>query len=317
MTLSVAVVGAGKVAGRYLTALDDHSVDIVAVCDTDPGRAQDAATPRNAAVYTDYETLFDEETFDVLFLLTPPFVRREPAVMAAERGVHVFVEKPAAVEVGDARAVADAVETAGVVSTSGYAQRYSEVLDRALELLDGRPLGYLDGYSWTGVPGSEWGWQRETCGGYPIHMSTHIYDLVRYVAGDVTDVVGYGTHRLEDTVDYEDVGSTTMRHRDGTVSHVSHVVSTSVGRGLRLFGEGADLHLDVNSNRLTGSVDGEAIEYDGQGYRHCFGRLVDEFLTAVEHSDPDALRTPYPDAVRTLELTWAANDAITVGDEES
>lgn len=312
--LDVAFIGTGKVSGRYLTALDDLDVDVVAVCDAELELAREAAQPRDAAVYTDYVELFSEETFDVLFLLTPPFIRREPAIMAAERGVDLFIEKPAAVDVADARAIADAIETASVVSTSGYAQRYSDLTDKALELLDGRTVGYVDGYSWTGLPGSEWGWKRETCGGYPIHMSTHVYDLARYVVGDVAEVVGYGTHRLEDAVDYEDVGSTTMRHLDGTVSHVSHVVSHSVGRGLRLFGDGVDLHFDIQGNRLTGSVDGDTIEYDGKGYRHCFGRLVHDFVDAVEREDPDALRTPYPDAVETLELTWAVNETLASGE---
>ena len=314
MTVDVAFVGAGKVSGRYFDNLDEiDDAQIVAVCDVDEEQARAAAEPRNAAVYTDYEDLFREEDFDALYLVTPPFVRQGPAMMAIERGIHTFIEKPAAVHLEDARPIAEAIEDAGLVSSSGYANRYTEIIDEVTDILDGRSLGYLDGYSWTGLPGSEWGWRRETSGGYPIHMSTHVYDLVRYVAGDVESVVGFGDHRLEDQVDYEDVGSTTHRHENGVVSHVSHVVDTSVGRGLRLFAEDVALDLSINANSVTGTVHSEDVTIEGQGYRHSFSRLTREFIDAVEREDPDAMRTSYPDAVETLALTWAANEVFQSG----
>lgn len=311
MTVDVAFVGAGKVSGRYFDNLDGiDDAEIVAVCDVDEERAREAAKPRDAAIYTDYHDLFEAEDFDALFLVTPPFVRQGPAMMAIERGIHPFIEKPAAVHLEDARPIAGAIEDAGLVSSSGYANRYTRIIDEVTDVLEGRSLGYLDGYCWTGLPGSEWGWKRETSGGYPIHMSTHVYDLVRYVAGDVETVVGYGDQRLEEQVDYEDVGSTTLRHENGVVSHVSHVVNTQVGRGLRLFAEDVDLHLRIGSNEVTGTVDGEDVTIEGRGYRHCFSRLTREFVDAVEREDPDAMRTSYPDAVETLALTWAANESF-------
>jgi predicted dehydrogenase len=103
--IRAAIVGAGRVADRHAQSIDDDpraTVTVVCdtvtvVCDTDRERAGTVANPRNATVHTDYGNLFDAETIDVCYLLTPPFVRSDPAVVAAECGIDLFIEKPAAV----------------------------------------------------------------------------------------------------------------------------------------------------------------------------------------------------------------------------
>jgi len=49
-----------------------------------------------------------------MVLLTPPSVRAEPTIAAAEAGRHVFTQGPMARSVADAEAMAEAVRRAGV-----------------------------------------------------------------------------------------------------------------------------------------------------------------------------------------------------------
>lgn len=96
--IRAAIVGAGRVADRHARSIDDDPrATVTAVCDTDRERAVTVANPRYATVYIDYGNLFDAETIDVCYPLTPPFVRSVPAVVAAECGIDLFIEKPAAV----------------------------------------------------------------------------------------------------------------------------------------------------------------------------------------------------------------------------
>jgi hypothetical protein len=100
--IRAAIVGAGRVADRHARSIDDDPrATVTAVCDTvtvvcetDRERAVTVANPRNATVYTDYGNLLDAETIDVCYPLTPPFVRSVPAVVAAECGIDLFIEKP-------------------------------------------------------------------------------------------------------------------------------------------------------------------------------------------------------------------------------
>ena len=100
--IRAAIVGAGRVADRHARSIDDDPrATVTAVCDTvtvvcntDRERAVTVANPRYATVYIDYGNLFDAETIDVCYPLTPPFVRSVPAVVAAECGIDLFIEKP-------------------------------------------------------------------------------------------------------------------------------------------------------------------------------------------------------------------------------
>lgn len=262
--IRAAIVGAGRVADRHARSNDDPRATVTAVCDTDRERAGTVANPRNATVYTDYGNLFDAETIDVCYLLTPPFVRSDPAVVAAECGIDLFIEKPAAVRLDDTREVQAAIEANDIVIHSGYDLRYAHTIETAHDLIGDRMLGLVDARQWTGLPPEGWKWRRETARSYSIHIATHAYDIVRDFAGEVERVVAVGdSHIADDRLEYEDAGSASLHHRDGTVGHVSHAAFRHAGNTLDLLGEEFHLHVHRNDNLLTGEVDGEPIEVHG------------------------------------------------------
>jgi len=313
--IRAAIVGAGRVADRHARSIDDDPrAAVTAVCDTDRERAAAVADSRDAAVYTEWEALFDAESVDVCYLLTPPFVRSGPAVAAAEQGIDLFVEKPAAVRLDDAREVLDAVEANGVVTHSGYDLRYARTVEAAHDLIGDRTLGLVDARQWAGLPPEGWKWRRETAGAYPIHIATHAYDIVRDFAGEVERITAVGDHRIApEELEYEDVGSASLHHCDGTVGHVSHAAFRHTSNTLDLLGEGFHLHIHRNDNVLTGEVDGEPIEVRGAESFHDrerWGKMTTAFLDAVESRDTSVIRSDYADATRTLELTVAATEAM-------
>ncbi|MWG35007.1 Gfo/Idh/MocA family protein [Halomarina oriensis] len=314
-TLRAAIVGAGRVAERHARSIDDDPrAAVTAVCDTDHENAAAVADPRDAAVYTDYGALFETKEVDVCYLLTPPFVRAGPAVAAAEHGIDLFVEKPAAVRLDEAHEVLRAVEANGIVTHSGYDLRYARTVEAAHELVGDRTLGLVDARQWAGLPPEGWKWKRETATSYPVHIATHAYDIVRSFAGEVERVAAVGDHQIApDDLEYEDAGSASLHHRDGTVGHVSHVAFRHAGNTLDLLGEGFHLHVHRNDNVLTGEVDGEPVEVRGADTFHDrerWGKMTRTFLDAVETRDTSAIRSDYADATRTLELTVAATEAM-------
>jgi hypothetical protein len=64
---------------------------------------------------------------DALFSIVPAYVRRAGHSVeeaAAAKGVHIFSEKPQATEMATAVAIADAIASAGVLSSVGFRERY-------------------------------------------------------------------------------------------------------------------------------------------------------------------------------------------------
>jgi predicted dehydrogenase len=313
MPVTIAFVGAGNIAGRHFDTLESRDdADVVAVGDVDEDAATAATERFDAAAYTDWERLFEAATFDALFVCLPPFAHEGQAVAAAERGIDLFVEKPVALDRAYARRVADRVAANDVVAQVGYNWRYSPGVEYARDRLADRTVGYVEGRWWGGVPGGESHWwrHRDRSGGQTVEQATHVFDAARLLAGDAESVTAAGSHRIEDLVDFPDATSATVTHENGAVSHVSTTCAAQEGsHGLEVVADGATL--EVTQTAVSGVVDGETVDehFEGDPYE----REVDAFLEAVRTRDTSDVRTPYADAVETLSLTLAVNEAIESG----
>jgi myo-inositol 2-dehydrogenase/D-chiro-inositol 1-dehydrogenase len=312
--MRVAFIGAGKMASGLMDCVDEASGhEVVAVCDVNEAAARSAAESRGAAVYTDHYTLFETGDFEVVFVAIPPFAYSDQAELAAEHGVHCFVEKPVGLHVEDAQRWEAVLDTADVVTSSGYVFRYDAITERALELIGDRPIALLEAQYWNGLLASEWGNEMAKSGGDINVRATHVYDLLRYFGGEVERLFAAGSDAVgTPEIDYFDAVTATAEHDSGAVSNVSSaVVAPQWTVDLDVVGEGFELHLDYTTQQLTGEIDGETVEFDGTCDR--YQREVESFLDACERGDQSAVRSSFADATRTLELNRAAIEASELG----
>ena len=101
--LRIGIIGCGGIAnGKHLPSLKRHQpiVEMVAFCDLIPERAEKAAAentaPRMRRCYTDYQKLLEDESIDVVHVLTPNRAHSFITVDALHAGKHVMCEKPMA-----------------------------------------------------------------------------------------------------------------------------------------------------------------------------------------------------------------------------
>lgn len=313
--MEIGFVGAGKMAGMLIEkvdAIDDATV--TGICDVNEAAALEVAEPRGASVYTDHETLYAEEALDAVFIAIPPFAYDDQASLAAERGIDVFVEKPVALRPDQGRETLTAIEEADILTGTGYVFRYDEITDVALELLENHEISLLNGRYWSGLLASSWGNELDLSGGEIVTRTTHIYDTIRYLGGDVERVSASGTDRLgTDGIDYPDATAARLDHENGIVSTVSSgVTSPEWVAELDVLGDDVSLRLDYAAQKLTGSVAGDEIHYDFATDR--YGREVEAFLEAVRSGDRSHVRSEFADALRTLSLNWTVIDAAETGE---
>jgi predicted dehydrogenase len=109
--LTFGVVGVGGMGGYHLDDLVRRArrgeLNVAAVCDVDEGRLANAskrAGPK-AAVYRDYRFLIDRKDLDAVVFGTPDHWHGVQTVHAAERGKHVYVEKPACCTIEEGKAM--------------------------------------------------------------------------------------------------------------------------------------------------------------------------------------------------------------------
>ena len=172
--------------------------ELVAVADEAPGRAEEAAAQFGFAAATgDWRDLAADPRVDAVSVTAPNFLHREIGVALARAGKHVWIEKPVGLSTQDARAVADAVEEAGVQATVGFNYRNAPAVAAARELIaDGR-LGsvtharfrLLSDYAAHPEGALTWRYERDRGGsGVLGDLASHGVDLARHLLGDIASV---------------------------------------------------------------------------------------------------------------------------------
>jgi predicted dehydrogenase len=179
----VAVVGStGR--GGYGHALDEAFIDvpntqIVAVADDDDrGRAQTAAKLGIQQAFADYRKMLDTVKPDIL-VIAPSWIdrRRDMAVAAAQRGIHMYVEKPFCRSLAEADEIVDACERTHAKLAIAHPTRYSPKLDRIKRLIDAGRFGKVLEYRGRGK-------EDRRGGGEDLWvLGTHVMDMIRALAG--------------------------------------------------------------------------------------------------------------------------------------
>jgi predicted dehydrogenase len=113
-TLRVGIVGAGKISGQYSATIARlPQVEVAAVADLDPGRAQRLAGEHGARV-VDLPDLYAADDVDVVLNLTTPGAHAAVALAALQAGKHVYGEKPLAATTTEGVSITDAARATGL-----------------------------------------------------------------------------------------------------------------------------------------------------------------------------------------------------------
>jgi predicted dehydrogenase len=175
--------------------------------DTDRARAAAIAPPR-AAIHDDFDALLDDPGIQIVHIGTPPFLHGSMAARAAERGKHVFVEKPLATSLAEARAAIDAATRAGVQLSIDYVLRHHPIHQLAITLSRSGALGGLRHFalenfaSSEGLPPDHWFWDPAKSGGIHVEHGVHFFDLcIALVGREPSSVSGTQHHRADGRID--------------------------------------------------------------------------------------------------------------------
>jgi myo-inositol 2-dehydrogenase/D-chiro-inositol 1-dehydrogenase len=227
MAVRVGILGAGFI-GR-IHALDlraDPRVRLIGVADVQAPVAQRLASEVGTPVYDSLDTLMNAG-LDALYVCTPNTLHVDPVVRALGAGVHVFSEKPMATSLAGARQIRDAAARAKGVYQLGFNRRFSNVYGFAKRLIeDGRITPYeaqmkhnrgeLQQPPWTGDPA--------VTGGYLYETPVHLFDMARFLFGDVTVMQGWARRSVYQEPDGFIV---LLRFTGGVIASLTSVAHTS------------------------------------------------------------------------------------------
>lgn len=207
--LSIGLIGYGGIGRVHAAAyraipfhygLPADSIRIAGVATTRAETAQRAAAEIGCGFHSaDYRELLARADIDAVDICTPNNSHHAIALAAAEAGLHVYCEKPLAMNVSEAARMAAAVDGAGVKAQMTFNFRFFPAVARAKQLMAegfvGRVFSFRGRYHRSSYISPEkpmsWRLQREiTGGGALFDLGAHILDLLYSVLGEFAAVNG-------------------------------------------------------------------------------------------------------------------------------
>jgi predicted dehydrogenase len=276
----IGLVGAGRFGAFCLDAFSDLPVArVVAVTDSDRSRAA-AIAPPGTVVHDDLEALLDDPAVDIVHIGTPPFLHGSMASRAAERGKHVFVEKPLATSLEEARAAIDAATSSGVQLSIDYVLRHHPLHRLAIALSRSGALGSLQHFalenfaSAEALPPAHWFWDPAQSGGIHVEHGVHFFDLCLALVGREPDVVSGTAHcRADGRVDRVSAILGFGQQAAATFYHAFNRTDASERTTIRLAFERGHVVIDGwIPTRLE--MDGLVAPAAATGLRELFGDLL-------------------------------------------
>ena len=238
--VGTAIIGTGKVAHAHAAALAANPLSrFEAVCNPDPELASSFARRYGVRAFTDAGEMLQDPAVDAVCICTPHPSHADLAVMAATQGVHILVEKPMALSLGDCDRMIEAAAQAGVKLGVISQRRLYEPVQRLKRAIDegriGRPiLGTATVLSWRGPEYyalDDWRgtWAGEG-GGVLVTQVVHHLDLLQWFMGPIAEVSAYWSNLNHPFIEVEDTAVASLRFASGALGSI--VVSNSQNPGL-------------------------------------------------------------------------------------
>jgi predicted dehydrogenase len=199
-----------------------------------------------------YESILSDKTIEAVINTTPNAAHLETTRAAAAAGKHVFLDKPIANTIADARALTEACRKARVVLALGYQRRreahfrfikknihqFGKLVNAEANISRDR-LGQIDLSSWRytaeGMPG-----------GVMLQIGIHYTDVLEYLLGPVKAVSGRSA-RLVLPGDNPDVASLLLEHENGALSTLNaSYASASEYYLMNVYGKEATAYYDLH-----------------------------------------------------------------------
>lgn len=323
-----ALLGCGRVAGRYQEVFNGEVEGgrVVACCDLDRAKAAAAAANLGgAAVFEDARAMLAEVRPDVVCILSESGHHYDHARLVLESGCNVVIEKPVAMLPDHAYAIGELARSRGLMATVVKQNRWNPAMVALKAAMDAGRFGrvitatirlrwcrqqsyYEDG--WHGT------WAMD--GGVINQQAIHHIDALQWVCGPLDAVAALGDHRLM-TLEADDTTVAALRFANGALGTLEATTAArpcDVEASLSVVGESGmaviggmalnQVETWTFVNPLPGDAEAPArfsqVVPTGYGLGH--GPYLQAVIDRVAKGDLSPVLAP-EDAVKSLEIVHA------------
>ena len=214
--LTYAIVGFGGLGKSHFsnyprTYKQTGEAKLVAICDIDESRfvtqtatnLDEGPTDLNLSefnLYTDVDEMLDKEKIDFVITALPTYLHEQIDVKIMKRGIHVFSEKPMAINLEQAENMLKVAKENNVKLMIGQVCRHEPQYKVLKEAIDSGKYGKVISARFDRHAGTPiWGWQNWYCdeeksGGCVMDLHCHDTDMVSWLFGTPDYVTSTATH---------------------------------------------------------------------------------------------------------------------------
>lgn len=332
--LRFGIIGAGGIADRRtLPGMRlAKNVEIVAVMEMNREYAEYLKNKYGAEyAYTDVEELLKNPDVDAVYIASPVVFHAKQAMLAADYGKHILLEKPIAMNACEGALVLKHCAEKGVQIAAGFMMRFgSHVKSMRQAVAEGKIGQVVSAYSqftlWCPPEEGNWRQDKAKSGGGPLmDMGVHCIDLIEYITGSrVHEVAAFNDTSVFD-YNVEDSSTVLLKLKSGAqcVVQTNFNIPDEVSKWrLEFFGTRGRLLGDtiigqndggkLNAVYLTDvsgySATQDHNDYDGIDVKGDFGNLytreVESFAESILNGNP--LEVPASDALHVQKVIEAA-----------
>jgi len=212
--LKAAVIGVGAMGMHHARVYNElDNVELVAVADADPKKADVVGRRFKVPIYSDYQPMLEEHRPDLVTVAVPTSLHHKVALQAMARGTHVLVEKPIASTVAEAEEMIRQAGAHGVQLAVGHIERFNPAVIELKKRLDRGELGkvfLVQARRMGPFP------ERIQDMGVVIDLAAHDIDVMYYLlGGQVERVYAETLRRVHPAL--EDLLAGMVRFADGTL----------------------------------------------------------------------------------------------------
>lgn len=221
--LKAAIIGLGDISNIHIPAIQAHpNVELVAVCDTDETLKGNVP---GVSFYTGLHDMLEKEMLDCVHICLPHYLHLSATIACVEKGVHVFLEKPLALNTVEGLTLVKLEEDHKDVKIGVcFQNRYNETFEKLQEIVQSgqygeiigikglvtwfRPKSYYDVKPWRGK-------MEYAGGGVLINQAIHTLDLMQLLGGEMESIRGSIDNLLDYGIEVEDTATAHIRFKNG------------------------------------------------------------------------------------------------------
>lgn len=264
-TLSVVLIGCGRVAEKHLKAISKlKGLELKAVVDVNPDSAKRLLGSvkgfANVKTFTDYKAAIDEIKPSIVSVTVPSGLHFQIAKYAMEHGANLLLEKPMTMSVSEAREIFELSQKTGLKIAMGHIYRYlpivglvrqdiaegkyGKVTHGTIYVRWGHGEDYYSSAAWRGT------WKSD--GGALMNQTIHAIDLLVWLMGSEPEEASAMIAQRIRNIEAEDLGMAVLRLENGALAQIEGTTATIPSKHtaeFSVFCENGQLSMGLDSGK--------------------------------------------------------------------